>query len=34
MLLNEVQKQAAQNRSLEERVASLEALLASLTGSR
>ncbi len=30
MLLNELQKQAAQNRSLEERVAALEALLANL----
>jgi hypothetical protein len=31
MLLNEVQKQNAQNRTLEERVAALEALIANLT---
>ncbi len=34
MLLNEVQKQAAENRSLEERVAALEALLSTLTADR
>ena len=33
MLLNEVQKQNAQNRTLEERVAALEALIANLTSA-
>jgi hypothetical protein len=33
MLLNEVQKQAVQNRTLEERVAALEAVISSLTST-